>query len=167
MIRNARFEDFRQVFEILLNPKINDFVETGKNVSIREMRIEWQAIWRKMLVAEQNKKIVGAVYYTDHNGKKAHVLELGTLVARPQLLQQKAILEGLLLELQKRHPKKRKIETVAVENHTSMLDFYNGFGFELEGERKNSFMQNGRLVNEKLLAYYLKESGQTGKKAGI
>jgi RimJ/RimL family protein N-acetyltransferase len=155
MIRNAKFGDFKEVFELLLNPKVNDFVEIGRNASVRERQMEWQGNWKRALVVEQNKKIVGFAYYTDYSGKKAHVLEVGTLIAKPQL-QQKTVLEILLKELEKRHPTKQKIEAAAVETNTEILDFYSGFGFEIEGERKKNFMQNGRLVNEKLLAYYLK-----------
>ncbi|MDD5163770.1 MAG: GNAT family N-acetyltransferase [Candidatus ainarchaeum sp.] len=155
MIRNAKFEDYKQVFGILLSPKLNDFVETGRNASAREMLIEWQNYWRNTLVAEQNNKIVGFARYADHSGKKAHVLELCTLVAKPQL-QQKIVLEILLKELGKRHPAKQKIEASAVENNSELLDFYSKSGFEVEGERKKNFLQNGKLLNEKLLAYYLK-----------
>lgn len=94
--------------------------------------------------------------FADYSGKKFHILELVVLATHPDYWR-RGIAKSLLSLPISKYKNKIKIESSVVEDNEKALKFYLSLGFEVEGERQKSFSRKGTFINEKLIAYYLKD----------
>ncbi|MDO8647835.1 MAG: GNAT family N-acetyltransferase [Candidatus Diapherotrites archaeon] len=152
----SKNSDFIEVFDIALHHKVNKFLVTGYYIPDSAKAKKWIDWRNNCLVFEEEGKVVGFLVFADYSGKKFHILELVVLATHPDYWR-RGIAKSLLSLPISKYKNKIKIESSVVEDNEKALKFYLSLGFEVEGERQKSFSRKGTFINEKLIAYYLKD----------
>ena len=108
-------------------------------------------------VAEaEDGRIVGRLSLArDQHPASKHVADLGLMVAQSHRRQGigRALLEAAVEWA--RANDVRKLELHVFTYNEAAIALYESFGFEREGLRKQHYLQNGRLVDAYVMAYYV------------
>ncbi len=155
MIRGARKEDCEEVFGIYMHSMVNPFM-ASPSMPLQDFRkFKWHNNWKRTLVYEENGKILGFLSYAGYSGRKNPVVELVVLAVHPSQWGKGTARQLVERLFEMFSGKKSKAELSVTEDNARAIAFYQKMGFECEGERKNNFLRDGKLLGEKLMARYL------------
>lgn len=159
-IRELQIEDAKQFLELT---KITDaetlhlYFEENERTTTLDQQIkhikEGQEKGYISLVAEQNNKLIGYVIgFTFEVNRRKHCMSIAIAVLQEHT--GKGLGTKLLSELIEQGIKKgiTRFELDVSVNNPIAISLYQKMGFVIEGERKNSYIIDGRFDNDYLMA---------------
>jgi RimJ/RimL family protein N-acetyltransferase len=154
-IKKATKTDFEKVYDILMHPKVNPFM----NYPILE-KSEFEEIWLEIFdrlhLWKEGDEILGVIGITKGTHRVKHIAYIEKLAIN-QSLNRKGLGTIFFSEIidQLANENISKIELNVETDNQRAINFYKKFGFEIEGARKKALNREGEFIDNYFMAKML------------
>jgi len=156
MIREAKEEDFKAVFDMYFDGNINKFLYYNPGDK-KKFRNKWEKMLqrRHSYTYVENGEVIGFISCIRKVGQEKHVAHLSPIMVRTSHVGNgigKELMDFILKKI-KEDGYKRVDLTVNADNQKAIA-LFRKFGFSEEGTLKKNTRKNGKFYNDKLMAKF-------------
>lgn len=154
-IEKATQQDYERVYDILMHPKVNPFMNYPilEKLAFKEI---WLEIFDNLHLWKKGEEILGLAVINKGTHRVKHIAYINTLAVNQSLDQQglgTVFFSEIIDQLAKENF--TKIELGVEVDNTRAIGLYKKLGFEIEGVRKKLLNREGEFIDNYYMAKML------------